>query len=266
MDDNLKTSRVNLPIDILMAQFKKRRGQRLPLTNKHNYPNAVVRAVENDPYSSGDSDFTATSLLVPSKVWALNNRFGDKIQEDVNDRIWSLYGQIGHYMIERSNVNDIVEKRLFSEFMGWKVSAQIDNLSLDGGILSDYKFTAVYPFIGDKGPKPEWIAQMNIQLELLRRNNYDVKEIQIVGLLRDWKMSDSERNINYPYKQIETMKIPIWSRNETIEYIEGRIVSHLNALATQPKCSSEETWSGRRCASYCSVNSFCDQYKEKNGK
>jgi hypothetical protein len=44
------------------------------LTNARNLPEALLKAMQNDPYSSGGSDFTATSLLKPARLRALEER------------------------------------------------------------------------------------------------------------------------------------------------------------------------------------------------
>jgi len=63
-----------------------------------------------------------------------------------------------------------VETRFFAKVSGYKVSAQIDSLSLEpDGTLIDWKFTTVYGFKG-VGPKDDWIYQLNIQNFLLSKN------------------------------------------------------------------------------------------------
>lgn len=272
----------------------------MKITNKHNLPDALVRAVENDDYSKGDSDFSATELIKPSRIWALEQQHKDEITEDVIDRIWALLGSSVHAMIERANSKDIVEVRYGAEFLGKKVSAQIDSLSVDSGVLSDFKVSSVYSFME---PKPEWIAQMNMQCEILRRNNIDVTQLQIVGIIRDFQQS-KVGTYNYPELPVKVVPIEMWERDKTVEYINSRIKSHLEALKSLPLCSDSDRWakapkwaamkpgkktalklfdtkqdaqtladevgghvevrnySGtKRCEKYCPVAKFCSQYQ-----
>lgn len=212
------------------------------LTNTKNYPDALARAMSNDSYNRGDSDFTVTQLLKPARLSALEERHAHEIQEDVEDGLYRLYGQLVHTLIERANQNDLVEKRFFAEFSGKKISAQVDNLELVGKVLSDYKFTTAWGFKADKGPKPEFVAQLNVQLELMRRNGLDAEKLQIVGLLRDWQISQAKSDPNYPQTPVVVMPIPIWSREQTVAFITMRIAAHVDARTSLPECSAEERW------------------------
>lgn len=213
------------------------------LTNKSNLPEAIIKALQNDGYNSGDSDFTATSLLKPARLAALEKRHKDEAQEDAEDGLYRLYGQIAHGILERANEADLSEKRFFAEFKGYKVSAQIDTLSLKDGVLSDFKFSTAWGFKKDSDPKPEWCAQLNIQLELMRANGLDAQKLQIVGLLRDWQISKAKEDSNYPQKPIVILDIPMWSRKTTQLFIEMRIAAHVAAEVSLPECTPEERWS-----------------------
>lgn len=185
----------------------------------------------------------------------------DELEEDVSDRLWSLYGQLMHLLLERANTTDLVERRFKGKFGKFTVSGQIDSLSIEDHVLRDYKFTTAWGFMAGKPPKPEWISQMNMQLELLRMNDLDAKKLEIIGALRDWQFAKSKTDRNYPSSQMAKHDIPIWERAKTQEFIKERIRAHYFARRELPLCTKEETWSGRRCESYCSVNKFCDQYK-----
>lgn len=222
------------------------------ITNRAGLPDAIVNAIRNDPYDSGKSDFTATGLLKPAQMRALEMIHADKLEDDAEKSLYRLYGQVAHGILERANELDLAEKRFFSEFMGFKVSAQLDTLALTNGVLSDYKFTTSYGFKSDKEPKPEYIAQLNIQLELIRRNGLNATKLQIVGLLRDWHVHEAKRDLSYPKSPIVIQDIPLWSREQTVSYIEMRIAEHVraqNAALTGlelPTCSDEERWAKRR--------------------
>lgn len=251
------------------------------MKNKHGYPQAVVRAIENDPYTRGDSEFSATSLIEPPRKQALREKFKKEVEEevDVDDRIFILYGQLGHLLLERAGrglgKSHVVEERFFGEIDGVKISAQIDSLDLEeDGTLVDYKFTTVYGFHKhDKRgkeikPKSDWIKQMNIQLELLRQNGLDAKRLKIWGMLRDWRPAEWRKDPGiYPLK-LGFHDIPMAPRERTRVYISKQISAHRLAKKELPLCSDEDRWATKydafnRCHSYCEVNKFCTQYKEK---
>lgn len=232
----------------------------MKLTNKLNLPDAFYRAVKADPYSKGDANFSVTELIAPARQRALMKKHEHEIEEDVADRLWSLYGQLMHLMLERANNSALVETRFKAKFGDYTVSGQIDSLCLEQGVLVDYKFTTAWGFMANRPPKEEWIQQLNMQLEILRQNGLDAKRLEIVGALRDWQLAKSKTDKNYPNFQMAKHEIPIWPRDKTVFFINERIWAHVEARKELPECSRDETWNGRRCSDYCSVNKFCTQY------
>lgn len=214
------------------------------ITNIRNLPEAIVRAIKNDPYDKGPSDFSITEILQPPRIRALKIKHKNEIVEDASERIWSLLGQSIHTILERSNnpENAIAEKRYFAKFGDYTVSAQVDSLELVSGILQDYKTTTAWKFVGNKPPSPDYIAQLNGQLEILRRNNLDARFLQIVGILRDWQIREANLNPDYPQFQVATLQIPMWSREETSSFIEDRIRVHLAAEKILPLCTQDDKW------------------------
>jgi hypothetical protein len=214
----------------------------MKLTNRSGLPQALLNAVQNDPYDKGAADFSVTELLKPARQAALQRLHHDEIEEDVEDRLYSLYGQVAHVILERANHNAIAEKRYFGLIDGVRVSAQLDTLDLDGGTLSDWKFTTAWGFKADKPVKPEWVAQLNMQLELLRQNGLDAKALQIVGLIRDFSKPEARRDPAYPQVPVVTVPMPMWERQKTVAYMRERIILHTQARLSLPKCSEEERW------------------------
>lgn len=235
------------------------------LSNRYNYPSAIVRAIENDTYSRGDSEFSATGLIAPARIRVLTEFHKDDIEIDVDDQIFILQGHAMHAVLERAGqcLGHNVEKRYFADFDGTVVSSQID--SLENDILTDWKNTSVFGFTKNKAPKYEYVAQMNIQLEILRRNGLDVKKLQIGAILRDWRPGEAAKDRTYP-KKVHIQEIPIKPREATVEYINSRIKAHRDAETNLPQCTSEEHWAWRRCAGYCNVAKFCNQYKIHKGE
>lgn len=234
----------------------------MKFTNRYNLPDAIVKAVTNDPYTKGKSDFSITELLKPSRQWALQKKFADKLEDDVADRLWALYGQVAHLILERANEKDLAEKRFSAEIDGKVVSSQIDSLSIDDdSILSDYKFSAAWGFKTTKA-KPEHVSQLNMQRYILHKNGIYPKKLQIVGLIRDFSLTQAEKSITYPQSPVVVQPVPMWSLDETEVFMKERIRSHLDALKELPLCGKEELWQGKRCKSYCSVSKFCDQYQK----
>lgn len=213
-------------------------------TNHHGLPEVIVRAVTNDPYTKGASDYSVTELLKPPRQAALQLKHRDEITEDVSDRIWSLFGQLGHTLLERAgSKNEITERRFFGKFPSCVISAQVDSLSLENGVLSDWKFTSSYSFKYNGTDKPEWIAQLNMQLELLRMNGLDAKTLQIGAILRDWSKLQAGREPDYPQKSVIAVPIEIWDRKKTVAFMADRVAMHSFARTNKlPDCSKEDRW------------------------
>lgn len=210
-------------------------------TNVHDLPAPLVQAVINDPYTGG-GDISATKLIDAPQIRFLSRKHHDAIVVDVSERIWSLLGQGVHTVLERAALRAegmVAEQRLFADIAGWKVSGQFDTMALDKGILSDYKVTTVY-----KLSNPDaWIQQLNVLRWLAHKNGYDIKGLEIIAILRDWKKGESERRHDYPAVSIVKVPIPMWPLEEAEEFIEERVILHRAASAgSHIPCTDDERW------------------------
>lgn len=207
------------------------------LTNKLNLPKSVVLAVQNDPYTRGKSDISVTQLISPPYQRKLRQTV--EAVEDVADRLFSLYGQIGHGILERAGLKSgaDVENRLFSEVNGWTVSGQYD--LIEDGVLMDYKFTTFWSVKGDE-PKPEWVQQLNLLRLLAIRNGIEVNALRIIALLRDHQKSAASRDPEYPQFPIVPVEIPMWDLEKAEAYLLERVKLHQQEIP-EP-CSDEDRW------------------------
>ena len=227
----------------------------MKLTNLCNLPKVIERAVANDPYDSDGSDISATRLVSPARVVALQKKYADEIEEDVADRIWSLLGQSVHHIIERSaRPEDISELRLFHKNKeitnDWTISGTFDYLQSDG-VLVDFKVTSAWSALDavTKGKK-EWEQQLNILDYLCKKNpdkinNIEVKKLYIMAIIREWSKSKAkEPDSNYPKKQVIVIPIRKWNTAEQEAFIKERVKAHQDAQikSVAPVCSSEERW------------------------
>jgi len=223
----------------------------MKITNNQNLPEAIVRAVTNDPYDPQGSDISATRLLQPPRINVLTKRHYDNLEEDVADRIHSLVGQSVHHVIERAamDTGDLVEERLFvnnDDTQGWTLSGQFDYLSKDGQLI-DFKTTSAWAALDAlQNGKNEWEAQLNILDYLIRHNDvkYKVKSLAICAILRDWSKLKALQSDNYPKQQVVMIPVKRWSPEEQDAYVKGRIALHKSAALQEepPICSPEERW------------------------
>lgn len=206
------------------------------LTNKLNLPKAVVAAVENDTYDNGGSDISVTGLISP----AYQRRLRQTVEpvEDAAERLYALYGQIGHGLLERAGlrIGADVETRLYTYMLGWKISGQYD--LFEDNILYDYKFSSVFAVKGK--PKREWVEQLNLLRLLAVNNGMDVNGLKIIALLRDHSVTQALRDRSYPQLPIATVDIPMWDLDTAEQFLYERVVAHQDA-EPQP-CTDEERW------------------------
>ena len=218
-------------------------------------PDALVHAVSHDRYTKGESDYSVTELIAPAQQRQLRQKHADDIVEDASLRIWSLLGSAVHYVLENAAIdmkekgewkdNYISERRFyhtmerFSGEPGPVVSGQID--LYQDGVLDDFKLTSVWAIkdaIYNDG-KEDWVAQMNIQRFLMVKNDYEVTGLNICAIARDWNKSGSLRDRYYPPRACR-IEIPMWSMNQTEDYIWGRIQAH-ESKPVLP-CTPKECW------------------------
>jgi len=220
----------------------------MKLTNKHNLPQSLVSAIQNDPYRS-PTDISTTTLIRPYQQVALQRRYAGKLSEDVSDMIWPLVGNNTHHIIERVDVPGTVKEwRFYLYVMGWLVGGKID-LWEPPGVLSDWKVTSVWAVL--KGLKFDHEAQMNVNAYLMKKSVYaaylPIRKLQIVNILRDWsKHQVKKSNPDYPRSQVFVQDVPIWIEQDVELYINHRINFHQKSQGVsdeyQIECTPEERW------------------------
>jgi hypothetical protein len=211
-------------------------------SNDLGLPAPLVAAIKRDDYEKGDCDFSVTELIRPPRIAVLSRRYGDVITEDAADRIFSLIGTAIHIILERASSDRyITETRFVIEFEGTRIGGRIDLYDKETMTLADWKITSRYAT--KEGPKPEWIAQGNLNRYLLWKNGIQVKEIQYVAILRDWSLMQVARNrSDYPEKQVQVLPLPKWEKEEVENYLRERISIHRTAEIELPMCTEEERW------------------------
>ena len=223
----------------------------MPVSNKFNLPEVVVRALTVDTYSRGNSDISITTLIDSPRIGILQKEHEGEIEQDAVDFLWSRFGTSVHNMFEDAAEGDdtcISEERLFNNVEGWTVSGAIDlqHIEPDGVVVSDYKVTSVWSVIYDK---VEWHRQLNCYAWLVRHaKQLPVKQLRIIAILRDWQRRKAEEGGNYPESPIMIVDIPLWSDSEQDDYVDTRVRMHQSAHGgwafddELPNCSDSERW------------------------
>lgn len=217
------------------------------ITNNHGAPATLVALARKNYYSKGDADYSVTELLSPPRVRRLQQRHDAVLTKDVSDMLWSLLGSALHVVAERASAEDhLTEERIVAEIDGVKVSGGIDlqEMTPDGVIITDYKFTSAYSVMNEK---KEWEEQLNLYKWLVETvKRIPVKSLWICALIRDFSRHD--RRENYPDAPIHMVEIPMWDSVTAEMFVRSRLHLHKEAKFADameeplPPCSAEERW------------------------
>lgn len=209
-------------------------------------PDALVRAIKNDPYTSGDSDISTTQLYTPPQMVYLNKKHAHELTQDAIDRVWALLGSSVHGIIEQAGALDeqaIVEERFYFDVQTvlakWRLGGQID--IFERGVLSDWKVTSVWAAIN--GGKKEWEIQANVNDFLMHKNGIEADALQVVAIFRDWSKGQATGD-DYPSQQVQAFPLERWSRKQQERYILDRVLVHQKAVINSDydECSNEDMW------------------------
>lgn len=270
------------------------------LTNVHGLPDAIYQAVKNDPYVGG-GDISVTKLIDAPQRRQLIAKYKDSIVEDVSDRIWSLLGQAVHTILERANKSDIVEERLYAEVLGWRLSGQFDRMCLHGSSLDDYKVTGVFKVMKGDFKEWTWQLNILRWLAIQNGHKVDaLRIIAILRDWKKAESQRKQEYPQTPIVSVDIEVLPLDEVYQYIcdrisahqaaaagekilctdeeRWYEGtkwalmkkggkraiRIYESKDDI--EPELPDgvfiEERKGGyKRCAEYCEVSAFCDQYK-----
>lgn len=241
----------------------------MKIVNRNNLPESIFNFLKNDLYDgekAGES-YSATELLKPVQEIVLTRRHWPEIEIDAGDRLWSLFGQGVHAVLEKEEDVEPIE-RIYAEINGKKISGKFDRIK--NGIIFDFKVTSAWTVVYSSRFK-EWRHQLSIY-RWLYWQKYQ-KELSskgfIVAILRDWDQRNTESNEKYPKSPIVEIQLTLLSLNETEAMLESKLQVIEEAMNSQvlPKCSPEERWYNEKkkiynkCLKYCPAFKFCEQAK-----
>jgi len=227
----------------------------MKFTNKYNLPLPLCRAIEHqaEAHSRGMAFRSCTELIDSPLVFYLNRTYWDQIEVDYSQRLWMLFGSIAHTIPEKFSdpeAGHFAEFKLSAEYEVdgevFYISGTSDHVE-SSGRQDDYKFTSVYS--GSKVAKDDWISQQNVYRSLMlksedpviREIGEGIKEMNICAMLRDWSIRHRMQNI----PPVVMHRLPMWTPEDTEEFIKGRIRVHRDAERsdnTPACCTEKERW------------------------
>jgi len=215
------------------------------ITNNLELPEVLVRAIESNWYSgTGEERFASvTQLIKPTKIVVLEKRHWHEISQDASEMIWTLMGSAMHKVLEAGeDGNSIAEARISALVDEAKISGGVD--LYEAGIVTDFKFTSVWNYL-NSGRKEVWEKQLNMYAWLYREQGFEVNELRVVAILRDWQKRRAENEPNYP-RQVESIAIPLWDNDRVRAFIAERVKEIREAMELPddmiPECSYRDRW------------------------
>jgi len=137
------------------------------------------------------------------------------------------------YMFERTlhiTVDDMV------------ISGTFDLFEKSTGKLQDYKTCSTWAYIYPES-KLSWVRQTNIYAYLLREHGYEVNEISVVAIFKDFSKSKIVQNKDYPKQPVIEMPIELYPHEKVGAYIKERVRLHKQAeLGNVIECTGAERW------------------------
>ena len=212
-------------------------------SNLRNLPAPLCAAIRRDTYDKGDSKISCTGLLMPPRIAALTDTFDDMIVRDYSSEVWSLFGRAVHHIIENSQTDGYtMEERYFTDVEGWRISGQIDarqEMNDGSSRIIDWKTRKAYAVMNGRESDEQ---QLNIYAWLMRKNDKEVIQLQIVNIIRDHSSFEAERNPSYPQREVVVTDIDLWTFAEQERFVKEKIQSHQIASISLPECTPEERW------------------------
>ena len=263
-------------------------------TNKNNVslPLAVFLMHDNYDYDSRSNSISATGLLKPLREIVLRKQNPESQKTvEVSDLIASTMGNALHSACEAawSNRNNVVkalelfgasdnvidtlrvnpeevnpgeipiyiEQRAEKELDGFIISGKYD-LVMEGTV-HDYKSTSTWAYVNQSN-KEDYIKQGSIY-RWLNPDKITNDYIQIHYLFTDWSIAEKRKfkkesynKEDYPSLKVASKSYPLWSIEETENFIKQKLQAITNAMQlpqeSLPECTNEDLWIRRNTEKY----------------
>jgi len=218
----------------------------MKVTNRLNLPEGIVKAISTEPHNKSDKELSATTLLKGIKEILLMWRHWEKLTDDAADRIWAVWGQAVHSLLETEGKHEFSEIDLKAIIEGITVTGKIDNYNMETGLVTDYKTASIWKIM--VGDFEDWRMQGLIYAWLLYHNGFRIEKCRFIAILKDHSKSKAGHDSNYPQSPVHIYEFPIRKTEleEADAYIRKRLAEYLKYIETAdddiPPCTDEERW------------------------
>jgi len=121
----------------------------------------------------------------------------------------------------------------------------------------DPKMINVFEADPARADMQDWVLQLNRYRLFLEETGFTVKEMKVQATVRDGGLQvATQRGLD---RNIYLIPAPRMQDKDVQDYFSEKAAALHEALRTghAPKCTDEETWSGKRCKDYCEVAETC---------
>jgi hypothetical protein len=221
----------------------------MKITNKLDLPDGFMKAVAPNGGTerhNAEGCLSATTLIQGVKQIILTDRHWDELEDDVSDRIWAIFGQAVHSLMESEGENDFTEQEMSYKVGDITVTGRIDNYDMRNGIIGDYKTASVHKVkFGDFN---DWYLQGMIYAWLLSKNKFPVNRCRFIALLKDHSKTEAQRDYQYPKNPVYIYQFPVTAMElfRIGQFIKNKVNEYKRCLALTddaiPTCTAEERW------------------------
>jgi len=93
----------------------------------------------------------------------------------------------------------------------------------------------------------DYESQLNTYAWLFRKNGFEVDELEVVFIIRDWDKRKSWKDPNYPQTEVVKIPIKLWSNAMTEGHVRGCIANFETYKEIPdnelPECTPADRWS-----------------------
>lgn len=226
------------------------------ITNVHGLSSVFEIALQRSIAEYRNAGWRSTTGLIDApRIKILTERHEDDLTIDVADALAQIEGTSMHDMLANLGAYEpdvITEKSIILKVLGQDVKMQADRIEpIDGRcgdatkyILKDFKRTKVGAY--QAGGRSTWTAQGNIyRMGYNALLGIDIVKVQFELVLANWNKIETVKH-DYPEHPIMALDVDLWTYEETMKYLEGRVTLFLQQekLADDDlaECTATEMW------------------------
>jgi len=222
-------------------------------TNKYGMPyvyDKMIRRLATRygyiPRSARPS-FSVTSLGGSAYRYKLARLHDDELEEDVLDVFFAFRGQMMHKALEDVSLQNVIpELSLGLELDGVWLSGRIDTIL--PGVIEDYKMRTVEAMWFHSDDDVQELARQLNPYNYMLFKTFGLFMPRLVGhiLFMNWVGSRAKYEKGYPNKPHFEINVPVWTIEQTEEYLRERIRLFLLPIEELPSVPRRSDGSARR--------------------